>query len=135
MKVYLGVKSGVKYEDGTSLNDVMKFNTYGTETIPPRPVLQMAAENTIPKNGKRIGAFLKNLAVYGMLGRKKDIEEIEKKLFTSLGQQVVAEAKRIIESGDQLQENAPSTIAKKKSDKPLYETGLMKKNIGYSVEK
>ena len=43
MQLLFGVKSA-KYEDGTSLADVMTWNHYGTETIPPRPVLRIAAE-------------------------------------------------------------------------------------------
>ena len=134
MKAYLGVKAGAKYKSGVSLNDVMKWNTYGTETIPPRPVLQMAAENTVPKNKKRILAYLRNLVAAELSGHTSDAERQEIVLLISLGQQTVAEAKRIIESGNQLQHNAPGTVSKKGFDKPLYETGLMEKNIGYSVE-
>ena len=49
MQLLFGVKP-VKYEDGTSLADVMTWNHYGTETIPPRPVLRIAAENVMSRD-------------------------------------------------------------------------------------
>lgn len=128
MKVRLGVKAAV-YPNGEKLSDVMAWNHYGTEKIPPRPVLRIAAENTIPKNKERIIAFLKNI----MTQPKSEHKRLEAVLLQSLGSQSAAEAKRIIEAGDQLQHNAPATVAKKGFDKPLYETGLMKKNISYEI--
>ena len=133
-EVGLGVKPAT-YDDGEKLSDVMTYNHYGTETIPPRPVLRIAAEKIISsKDFKiRMKAFLKNVTAYTMSGQPGLIEEIETKLLTSLGQQIVAEAKRIIEAGVELQPNAPATIAKKGFDKPLYDTELMIKNLGYEV--
>ena len=46
MQINIGVKSAV-YPDGTSLSDIMTFNHFGTPTIPPRPVLRIAAENVL----------------------------------------------------------------------------------------
>ena len=137
MQVNLGVKLA-KYKDGTKLADVMAWNHYGTETIPPRPVLRIAAEKI--KNSKEfieehLTPYLINVISYTKAGRKQDLKEIEIKLLTYLGQQSVSEAKKIINAGMELQENAPKTIQKKGFDKPLYETGLMVKNLGFEVTK
>ena len=134
MEIHLGVKAA-KYENGESLADVMTYNHYGCEKIPPRPVLRIAAEKVISSDEfkKHMKAYLHNVVVYGM-SNKGDLPDIEKKLLTSIGQQSVAEAKRIINAGTELQPNAPATIKKKGFNLPLYETGLLIKNLGYEIE-
>lgn len=129
MQVRLGTLPG-SYESGETYSEVMAANHYGTETIPPRPVLRIAAENTIPKNKDRIKAFLRNV-----IANPRDAKRAETVLLTSLGQQSAAEARRIIDAGGQLQKNAPATIAAKGFDKPLYETGELEKHLSYEVVK
>lgn len=127
MNLLFGVKPA-KYPDGTSLADVMTFNHYGTETIPPRPVLRIAAENVMER-----GDIKDALAVYfrNVLVNPRDAEKLEKEMLRKIGVQVIKEAKRIIESESELLENAPATIKAKGFNKPLYETGLLLKNLGY----
>lgn len=134
MEVRLGVKPAT-YEDGTKLSDVMTWNNYGTETIPPRPVFQIAAEKIISSKEmkKHIKAYFDNYKTYIKVGRREDIDKAELVLLTAIGSQSIAEARRIINSRSELQGNAPSTVAKKGFDKPLYETGLMIKNLGFEV--
>jgi hypothetical protein len=60
-----------------------------------------------------------------------DTEKLEKELLRKIGVQVVKEAKRIIDSASELQVNAPDTIREKGFNQPLYETGLMIKNISF----
>ncbi len=64
MQLLFGVKPA-KYEDGTSLADVMTWNHYGTETIPPRPVLRIAAENVMNSGDIKdaIAVYLHNVLV------------------------------------------------------------------------
>jgi hypothetical protein len=133
MEIHLGVKAAT-YPDGTKLSDAMTWNNYGTETIPPRPIFQIAAEKVLSTEEfkQKIESYLHNVVVYRM-NNQGDLPEIEKKLLTSIGQQSIAEAKWIIKGHAELQENAPSTIKKKGFNKPLYETGLMIKNLGYEV--
>jgi hypothetical protein len=114
----------------------LAWNHYGTETIPPRPVLRIAAENILssPEMKKHIQAYFKNVVAYSKRGRAQDLKDIETKMLTALGQQVAAEAKRIIErNSGELQYNAPATVAKKGFDKPLYETGQLEKHLSYEV--
>jgi len=127
VQVNFGVLPG-QYKTGEKYSDVLAWNYYGTETIPPRPVLRIAAENTIPKNSDRIKAFLRNIIV-----NPKDAKRLETVFLTTLGQQTVAEAKRIIDIGGDLQHNAPATVRKKGIDKPLYETGELQKHLSYEV--
>jgi hypothetical protein len=131
MKVNLGVKHA-EYPTGEKLSDVMRWNHYGTETIPPRPVLRIAAEKIIknPEFEKVMKAYFKNIMANP---DKSEHELLEKELLRKIGQQSAAEAKRIIRAGMELIDNAPSTIAKKGYNKPLFETGLMIRNIDYEV--
>jgi len=131
MQLLFGVKPA-KYEDGTSLADVMTWNHYGTETIPPRPVLRIAAENVMSNNEeikKALNTYFKNILV-----NPGDVEKLEKEMLRKIGVQVIKEAKRIIASGNELQHNAPGTVRKKGFNKPLYETGLLIKSIGFDYE-
>lgn len=128
MQVKLGTLPG-SYESGETFSDVMAYNHFGTETIPPRPVLRIAAEQTVPKNSKRIKAFLHNLIV-----NPKDAARLETVLLTSIGQQSAAEAKRIIQNNGGLQHNSPATVAKKGFDQPLFVDGELMKKLSYEVE-
>ena len=128
MQLLFGVKPA-KYEDGTSLADVMTWNHYGTETIPPRPVLRIAAEN-VSARGDIKDALAK--MAHNMLMNPADAEKLEKEMLRKIGVQVIKEAKRIIEAGNELQHNAPSTVRQKGPNKPpLFDTGLLIKNLGY----
>ena len=131
MQLLFGVKPA-KYEDGTSLADVMTWNHYGTETIPPRPVLRIAAENVMNRDDIKdaLSVYLKNVLV-----NPKDADKLEKEMLRKIGVQVIKEAKRIIEAGNELQHNAPSTVRQKGPNKPpLFDTGLLIKNLGYDYE-
>lgn len=132
MRVVLGCTRDT-YENGMTTGEVLEINHYGTETIPPRPVLRIAAENTIMKNEKTILAYLKNVLIYSKHS-PQDIPKIEKELLRNLGSQSIAEAKRMIKAGDKLQMNAPATVAKKGFNQPLYENGTLMKSLAYSVE-
>lgn len=130
MQLLFGVKP-TKYPDGTSLADVMTWNHYGTETIPPRPVLRIAAEN-VSARGDIKDALAK--FAHNVLVNPKDADKLEKEMLRKIGVQVIKEAKRIIEAGGELQHNAPSTVRQKGFDKPLFDTGLLIKNLGYDYE-
>ena len=135
MQVKLGALPG-QYENGEKFSDVLAYNHYGTETIPPRPVMRMAAEKVLStKNMKKhLKAFADNMVEYSKRGRKSDMKEAEIKMLTAIGQQAAAEAKRIINDGGELQRNAPATIAKKGAGKPpLYDTGKLIKKLSFEV--
>ena len=136
MQVKFGALPGV-YKTGEKFSDVLAWNHYGTETIPPRPVLRIAAENILssPEMKKHMKAYFKNVIEYAKRGRLQDMKEAEIKLLAALGKQVAAEAKRIIErNSGELQHNAPSTVLKKGEGKPpLYDTGELQKKLSYEV--
>ncbi len=127
MQLHLGIKEFTK-PNGVNSGDLLRWMHYGTELIPPRPVLRNAAETVIPKNKVRFKAYFTNL-----LRNPKDAKKLETVLLQTLGAQCVAEAKAEIDASEGLQHNAPSTVAKKGFDKPLFETGEFQKNLAYEV--
>lgn len=127
MQLHLGVKD-VARPDGVDMGDLLKWQHFGTETIPPRPVLRNAAEITIPKNKARFKAYFKNL-----MRNPRDAKRLETVLLQTLGSQAVAEAKAEIDSSEGLTPNAPRTIAKKGFDKPLFETGQLRNSLAYEI--
>jgi len=139
MQVNLGVKSAT-YPNGEKLSDVYAYNHYGTETIPPRPVLSIAVEKVVSTKEMKdhLAAYAHNMIIYA-LNSPGDLRKTEIDMLVAIGQQAVAEAKRIILAGTELQENAPSTTRAKELKgskgvgKPLYDSGLLIKNLGYEV--
>ena len=128
MQVRLGALPG-EYENGEKFSDVLAINHYGSETIPPRPVMRMAAERVSEKFIKeRLRAYMINVT-----RNPRDAKRLETVLLQDMGRQAVAEAKKIIENGGELQRNAPATIAKKGFNKPLYENGDLIKKLSYEV--
>jgi len=127
--VKLGCLPG-QYENGESYSDILAINHYGSETIPPRPVLRMAAERISEKFVKeRLKAFMINVA-----RNPRDAKRLEAVFLQDMGRQAVKEAKKIIENGGELQRNAPSTVAKKGAGKPpLKDTGTLMKKLSYEV--
>jgi len=134
MEVHLGCKS-VTYENGETTSDVLAWNHFGTETIPPRPVLRMAAERVLSSEEfkKVMNAYKQNYAM-AAINNKADLPRLERELLRKIGSQSVAEAKRIIASGAELQHNAPSTVSRKKFDHPLFVDGTLMKALGYAIE-
>ena len=134
MYVKLGALPGA-YENGMKYSDVLAINHFGSETIPPRPVLRIAAERLSQKFVKeRLEEYLSNVVEYSKRGRMQDVKRAEVVFLQDLGRQAVKEAKRIIEAGGELQHNAPATVAKKGEGKPpLKDTGELLKKLSYEV--
>lgn len=88
-------------------------------------------EETVVKNKERFKAYFKNaIAVGNDAETQKRLEVV---LLTSIGQQAVRRAKEIIMNGETYP-NAPSTIAGKGFDHPLFVNGKMAENVAYKVE-
>jgi hypothetical protein len=134
VQVFLGVKDKqVQRSNGEteSLAKIAFWNHNGTETIPPRPFARGAMEEIVPKNKERIKAYIKNCIA--MRGNAEAQQQLERVLLTSLGQQAARRAKEIIMNGETYP-NAPSTVAQKGFDHPLFVNGEMARNVFYKVE-
>jgi len=134
VEVKLGCKN-VTYENGETTSEVLAWNHFGTETIPPRPVLRIAAEKVLSSEEFKniIETYKRDFALYAMNNRA-ELPAIERELLRKIGASSVAEAKRIIDSGSELQTNAPSTISSKGFNQPLSVNGTLKKTLGYEIE-
>ena len=105
----MGTETG---EDGTRVVDIAVYNEYGTGRIPPRPFMRtFAAKGEV----KQVAAKLGQKVNQGI-----DVTAI----LTTLGAWYAqAQKDHVIHSS--WTPNAPSTIRKKGSAKPLIDTGQM----------
>lgn len=129
-----GVKdrSITKGKRTVTLGEIAIFNEYGTKKIPPRPAFREGIEHSVRANKKLIQAQLKNITRRILSGRKEDIKKSLTVMLTQIGRVAKAKTQEIIRSGSTTP-NAPSTIARKGFDHPLYEKGLLLENVEYEV--
>lgn len=93
--------------------------------IPPRPFLEPA----IQKHRDELGALLKQAAGAACEGNRAGVD-IGLRKAGMLGQNVV---RRYFVEDNGWPPNAPSTIAQKGSDRPLIDTGELRKSVAYVV--
>jgi len=98
--------------------------------IPPRPVLRPAISQ--PEVRDRIQTLMRDAAVEAIVNGNK--EKCEQN-FHKAGMIGRDACKKYITDGGKLAPNAPSTIARKGSSKPLIDTGSMLSSITYAVRK
>lgn len=115
----IGIQSNAGENDGVSIAEYAAANEFGTDKIPSRPFMR----ETYDKNLNKIS--LKVLSI------QNDIYEGRKSFesgLKELGQWYEGIVKEAIKSGN-WQANAPKTIEKKGSSKPLIDTGTMRNSI------
>ncbi|MBE6725088.1 MAG: hypothetical protein E7576_07865 [Ruminococcaceae bacterium] len=123
--IHVGFQRGKGvYENGADVADVAMYNEFGTSKIPPRPFM----EQSFKRHEVEYVEECENIFNAMIKGQKTD--SLIRKFGAKVKQDIVDE----IELG-QFVPNAPSTVAKKGFNKPLYETGLMEKSISYYTEK
>lgn len=125
MQVFVGYQAGqVEDDDGVDMAQIAMFNELGTSSSPSRPFLRMSVDENMDKIKSTCGSELKKLNSGGTA------ESILKRVGT-LGVRLVQEE---IQAGS-FEPNAPSTIRKKGSDKPLIDTGRMRQSVKYVIKK
>jgi hypothetical protein len=132
-EVCIGIpESTAKRNDnkGTPVNnaELLFIHTNGSPVngIPPRPVLEPA----IKKNQERVSNNLQKAVDAAVEGRQKDIMSALE--MAGMDGQNIARA-FFTDSDNGFAPNDPSTIKRKGSDKPLIDTGEMRKSITYVV--
>jgi len=132
----VGVNDVYKTKTKVSLGDIVFWLEFGTETIPPRPAIQMGVDIAINRHKKMIQAYLKNyfmaITMKDQRAAKQLIQKQKRVLFTQIGRSAVKEIKNIISEGSTIG-NAPATIAKKGFDHPLFHEGDYLENVNYEV--
>jgi hypothetical protein len=125
--VLIGVPASAKAEaDGTSMVLVAAVNEFGSSDghIPERPFLRQGVKAGADKF-ERLNRVNLRLIVQG----KKSVEES----LEQLGVVAVGEVKRNFIKGE-FKENAPATIERKGSSRPLINSGSLRQSITYVVE-
>ena len=112
-------------EDGADLVDVAMWNELGTAHSPPRPFMRQSVDN----NAGKITAMCK--AQLALISRG---ETDAKGILQKIGNMQKALIQAAIRDGDFI-ENAKSTIDKKKSDRPLIDTGRMRQSVNFVIKK
>jgi len=123
MEVAVGYQAGASvYPDGTDVVDVAMWNEFGTSRSPSRPFMRDSVDN----HRDEIEAFM--IQKKGQLMNGASAEQILKDIGIFQKDLVQNE----IREGS-FQANAPSTIKKKGSSKPLIDSGTMRQSVQYQV--
>lgn len=123
-RVFVGFQAGQVMDDrGVDMAQIAMFNELGTSDIPARPFLRQTMEDHQDDIKSFCGERVQDIAEGGTA------EDALKQLGV-YGKGLV-QAK--IKDGA-WKPNAPSTIKKKKSDKPLIDTGRMRQSVNYVIK-
>lgn len=123
-RVFVGFQAGKVTDDrGVDMAQIAAFNELGTSDIPARPFLRKTMEDSEDD----IRAFCEE-RVQGIV--EGGTAEDALKQLGVYGKSLI-QAK--IKDGT-WKPNAPSTIKKKKSDKPLIDTGRMRQSVNYVIK-
>jgi hypothetical protein len=109
---------------GATVADVASFNEFGTRRIPSRPFIRAWFDESLQANTARLRTLAK-LVVAGKMTTTT--------MLNRLGLTFRAQAQGRIAAGVS-PPNAPSTIQRKGSSKPLIDTGQLKASIDYKIE-
>lgn len=122
--VFVGYQAGEVTDDkGVDMAQIAMFNELGTSTSPSRPFLRMSVDENKDKIKKLSEQQKKNLT------SGSSAENILKQVGV-YGVKLVQEK---IGNGSFVP-NAPSTIRRKGSDKPLIDTGRMRQSVKYVIK-
>lgn len=121
----VGFPSGINYEDETPVATVAAWNEYGTSVSPARPFMRPTIKEqkdkwieTIKKGVQRV-----------VLNKETAFDTLDR-----VGRQAAADIQTKI-SSIYSPPNAPSTIKRKGSAKPLIDTGYMLASVSSAVNK
>ena len=123
-KKYTVVDEKGKQEE-VDMVDVAMFNELGTSKIPARPFLK----NSVDMYEREIGEFVDQ-----QVGQALDNDSDAQELLKKLGAYHVGLIQRSILDGEYVP-NAPYTIEKKGSSKPLVDTGQLLQSPHYIIRK
>lgn len=110
---------------GADLCEIAVYNELGTATIPSRPFMR----DSVDKHADTINAFIKHqkdLFISGKITAEQMLNAI------GVFQKGLVQSE--IVDGD-FEPNAPSTIRRKGSDKPLIDTGKMRQSVNFVIVK
>ena len=103
--------------------DIAMFNELGTSTSPSRPFMRQSVD----KNAEKINRFMKS-----QLQRIKNGQATAEDVMKAIGTFQKGLVQKEIRDGE-FEPNAPSTISKKGSSKPLIDTGHMRQSVNFVI--
>ena len=114
-------KDAGQYDNGMKVSDVAVINHFGSldGRIPSRPFMTIAQK----ESHAAVASKMKEAARAAAKGNDGVA------IFKLAGQELEKSAKGVIDSISALTPNAPSTIAKKGRNHPLYDTGRMRNSV------
>ena len=126
LQVRVGFQQGKAYDEDskTDICDIAMWNELGTSQIPSRPFIR----KSVDENEGKIKAFLK--IQKSALLKCVPVGQVFKKIGIfqkDLIQEKITEGSFV--------PNAPSTVKKKKSSKPLIDTGRMRQSVNYVIQR
>jgi len=125
MQVRVGFQRGYASSEGSAdIVDIAAWNELGTAKVPSRPFLRQSTD----KNRVRISAMCK--AQLQAIARGEATAE---SALNAIGAMQVGLVQNEIRNGEFVP-NAPSTIAKKKSDQPLIDSGTMRQSVKHVIK-
>lgn len=124
--VKVGVPGSLSHQDGTSLAMIAAVHEFGNpeKGIPERSFLR----GSILTNRKKYADASKKLSFRVLSG---DMQAAQ--AYGLLGQAASDDVKQFIREGDFVP-NAPATVARKGSSKPLIDTGQLRQSITFVVD-
>ena len=126
-QVRVGYQQGeASYDENgkeVDLLDVAMFNELGTSRTPSRPFMR----DSVDDNADKISGFCK-ARLKAIANGQETAEQVLKKI----GVMQVGLVQATIRDGD-FAPNAPSTIARKGSDKPLIDSGKMRQSVHFVI--
>ena len=125
LEIRVGYQEGITYpDDGTPVIQVALWNELGTVNAPARPFIRGTVDNNEEKFQKQMESSVKKLAKGETAG----------KVLNELGAFAKDLLQQEIKNGEFVP-NAPSTIARKGSEKPLIDSGLLRQSANYVIKK
>ncbi len=110
-------------ETEVDMCDIAMFNELGTSTSPSRPFMRQSVD----KNAEKINRFMKS-----QLQRIKNGQATAEDVMKAIGTFQKGLVQKEIRDGE-FEPNAPSTISKKGSSKPLIDTGHMRQSVNFVI--
>lgn len=125
LEVHVGFQAGkATEEDGVDVANVAMWNELGTSRAPARPFLRMSADENESKIRAMCAQQLRNVTQGG------NAEDSLKQI--GVFQKGLIQEKIVTGS---FTPNAPATVRKKGSSRPLIDTGRMRQSVNFVVRK
>jgi len=123
LEVRVGFQAGEAEHDGVDMTDIAMWNELGTRHVPPRPFLRQSVDGNEGKIKKMCEAQMQAIAKGGTAEEAMNAIGIMQK---GLIQETIAKGS--------FAPNAPSTIKRKGSSKPLIDTGRMRQSVNFVIQ-